>query len=100
MPLIAILRGLTPPEAVPVGRALMAASRPQSTHFALATSSFDETVRQLADFGVALQDLSGMTGQAAATSRASLRGWIEPMIRIPCEGLGLDSCAFAKRVGW
>jgi 2-dehydro-3-deoxyphosphogalactonate aldolase len=25
MPLIAILRGLTPPEAVPVGRALMAA---------------------------------------------------------------------------
>jgi len=48
-----------------LGAAEVPASRPQSTHFALATSSFDETVRQLADFGVALQDLSGMTGQAS-----------------------------------
>jgi lactoylglutathione lyase len=48
-----------------LGAAEVPASRPRSTHFALATSSFDETVRQLADFGVAYQDLSGVTRQAS-----------------------------------
>jgi len=48
-----------------LGAAEVPASRPWSTHFALATSSFDETVRQLADFGVAYQDISGVTGQAS-----------------------------------
>jgi lactoylglutathione lyase len=40
-------------------------SRPRSTHFALAMSSFDEIVQQLADCGTAFQDLSGTLGQVS-----------------------------------
>src|SRR4051795_4829184 len=41
------------------------ASKPRSTHFALASSSFDEALRQLAGCGVAFQDLSGALGQVS-----------------------------------
>ena len=48
-----------------LGATEVPASRPRSTHFALATSSFDESVRHLADSGVAYQDLSGALGQVS-----------------------------------
>ena len=48
-----------------LGATEVPASRPRSTHFALATSSFDETVRHLADCRVAFQDLSGALGQVS-----------------------------------
>ena len=48
-----------------LGATEVPASRPRSTHFALATSSFDESVRHLADSGVAHQDLSGALGQVS-----------------------------------
>src|SRR4051812_33416501 len=64
-----------------LGAAEVPASRPQSTHFALATSSFDETVRQLADFGVALQDLSGMTGRGFEICIDALSFWLMRIAR-------------------
>ena len=56
-----------------LGATEVPASRPRSTHFALATSSFDETVRHLADCRVAFQDLSGALGQVCSDLTVSGR---------------------------
>ena len=48
-----------------LGAVEVVASRPRSTHFALATASFEAVIRRLADFGVMFQDLSGAPGQVS-----------------------------------